>query len=272
VIIPCFRCADTVERAVASAAGQTSPPKEILLVEDCSADAGRTLDSLYRLQQKYQGKVSISIVPLKNNNGPGGARNAGWDAASQPYIAFLDADDAWHPEKLSIQYECMRNEPDIALCGHQCIWLREGESMPVVAKDLLTTRVSARSLLFKNSILTSTAMLRRDVSFRFQKGKRYIEDLLLWQQIAFSGLQVARIEGPLAYVHKPFYGAGGLSAQLWKMEQGELDNLHVLRRQKNIGWLLFLTAFSFSTAKFIRRLVVSRLRRVAKPVFNRGVQ
>ncbi len=248
------------------------PPAEILLVEDFSDDGGKTLEALYRLQRKYQDKVTIIIIPLENNQGPGGARNSGWDKSGQPYIAFLDADDTWHPEKLSIQYGFMRNEPDIALCGHQSAWLREGVSKPMLAKPQSLSAISANSLLFKNTIQTSTAMLKRDVPFRFKAGKRYIEDLLLWQQIAYSGLRVARVESPLSYVHKAFYGAGGLSAHLWNMEKGELDNLRVLFSQRNIGGLMFLAAVTFSTAKFIKRLVVTRFMRVVEPASIRGVQ
>ena len=89
VIIPCYRCADTIERAVESVALQTSPPQEIFLVEDCSDDTGKTLQTLQRLKQIYQDKFEINIIVLKTNNGPGGARNAGWSEATQPYLAFL---------------------------------------------------------------------------------------------------------------------------------------------------------------------------------------
>jgi len=97
VIIPCYRCADTIGRAVESMIWQTLPPKEILLVEDYSQDEGKTLASLYDLQRKFQDKITIKVIPLLKNGGPGGARNTGWDEAQQPYLAFLDADDSWHP-------------------------------------------------------------------------------------------------------------------------------------------------------------------------------
>ncbi|MHB1099234.1 MAG: glycosyltransferase family 2 protein, partial [Burkholderiales bacterium] len=104
VIIPCYRCAETIARAVDSVLKQTLPPEEILLVEDCSGDDGNTLAVLHSLQQN---NPFIRVIPLAKNGGPAAARNAGWDAAKQPYIAFLDADDAWHPKKLEIQYSWM---------------------------------------------------------------------------------------------------------------------------------------------------------------------
>ena len=252
VIIPCFRCADTVQRAVESVAKQTLIPAEVILVEDASGD--ETLQALFYLQNLYADGW-VKVIPRAVNDGPGTARNVGWESAKEPYIAFLDADDSWHPEKLFIQYEFMQNNPDVALCGHQCIWLRDSAPPPVPPKDLHATKISANSLLFKNAFSTPTVMLKRDIPFRFQEGKRYAEDLLLWQQIAFAGLQVVRIESPLAYVHKSLYGEDGLSAQLWKMEKGELRNLIDLYRQNKINQILFIAATVFSMAKYYKRLL-----------------
>ena len=103
-------------------------------------------------------------------------------------------------------------------------------------------------------------MLKRDVPFRFQEGKRYAEDLLLWQQIAFADLKVIRIENTLAYLYKPLYGAGGLSAQMWEMEKGELSNFGFLYSVGSIHLLLYIVAALFSFAKFIKRLLVVRLK------------
>ncbi len=252
VIIPCFRCADTVQRAVESVAKQTLIPAEVILVEDASGD--ETLQALFYLQNLYADGW-VKVIPRAVNDGPGTARNVGWESAKEPYIAFLDADDSWHPEKLFIQYEFMQNNPDVALCGHQCIWLRDSAPPPVPPKDLHATKISANSLLFKNAFSTPTVMLKRDIPFRFQEGKRYAEDLLLWQQIAFAGLQVVRLESPLAYVHKSLYGEDGLSAQLWKMEKGELRNLIDLYRQNKINQILFIAATVFSMAKYYKRLL-----------------
>jgi len=256
VVIPCFRCAATIFSAVESIEQQTRKPAEVILVDDASGDD--TLLILQDIARKHVGWVKL--IELKKNLGPGSARNAGWGVASQPYIAFLDADDSWHPEKLSIQYEFMRNNTEIFLCGHSCIQLNDSDTPPVIQERSIIKKLSANNLLFRNPFsTTSSVMLKRDISFRFKEGKRYSEDLLLWQQVAFSGLQIAFMESALAYFHKPLYGAAGLSAQLWKMEQGELDNLTVIRKENNIGYWLYLAAYAFSTIKFVKRLLVSKI-------------
>lgn len=266
VIVPCFNCAKTIGRAVGSILKQAAMPMEIILVDDASEDA--TLSVLYALAQANPD--SVKVLQLNENKGAGSARNAGWAIAAQPYIAFLDADDSWHPEKLCIQYEYMRDNPDVALSGHQCIWLRDNETPPVPPKNLHVTRISAGSLLFRNAFSTPAVMLKRDISSRFQEGQRCAEDVLLWQKIAFAGQQVIRLESPLAYVHKPFYGAGGLSTQLWKMERGELSNFVVLYQAGSISFLQYAAATFLSLIKYSKRLLVTKLKGLAKLHLCRG--
>jgi glycosyltransferase involved in cell wall biosynthesis len=270
VIIPCYRCTKTIERAVASIARQTLPPEEVLLVEDCSDDEGKTLDLLYRLPQKYQDRIELKIISLEKNGGPAVARNAGWEAATQPYIAFLDADDEWHPEKLNVQYEYMRRNPKIAVTGHQHILSLNSNPTQGAVSTASYKDIAPLSLLFKNCFPTSSVMLRKiEIPFRFTAEKRYCEDIYLWQQLAFAGFPIVRIEAPLLHYYKALYGEGGLSAQLWKMEKGELDNLLALYRAGSINLLLFLAATGFSITKHVKRLLVTWINRVTRRVSGR---
>ena len=116
VVVPCYRCIATLERAVRSVAQQTQRPAELILVDDASGDG--TLELLRTLQARYGDWVRVVALPA--NAGAASARNAGWNVATQPYIAFLDADDAWHPRKVEIQWDYMQRHPDVALSGHLC--------------------------------------------------------------------------------------------------------------------------------------------------------
>lgn len=266
VIIPCYICASTIWRAVDSIFEQSLLPSEVILVEDCSGDG--TLEVLRKIERQYAGW--IKVITLGENSGAASARNAGWAIATQPYIAFLDADDSWHPDKLRIQHEYMLNNPDVVLCGHQCIYLLENKIPPVLSKNLHETKITAISLLFKNAFSTPTVILKSNIPFRFQEGKRCAEDILLWQKIAFSGLQIVRIEVPLAYVHKPLYGVSGLSKQLWKMEKGELSNFVALYRAANINFMLYSSATFFSIIKFFKRVLATKLKSLMKILLCRG--
>lgn len=255
VVIPCYRCAATIGRAVASVNRQSVRPAEVILVDDASGDD--TLSVLRELALSYSGWVRI--VSLESNQGAASARNAGWDAATQPYIAFLDADDEWHPEKLRIQYEYMCNNPRVALSGHHCFWPGGAGPFELAAQPAVT-EITPVSLVFRNRFSTPTVMLRRDIPYRFPAGKRYSEDLNLWQRVAFSGMPVMRLECRLAYLHKAPYGASGLSARLWEMEKGELENLSDLYRTGEIKSALFAMAAIFSVVKFAKRLLLTGVR------------
>lgn len=259
VIIPCYRCSETIERAVESVIRQTLPPKEILLVEDCSDDEGATLASLYHLKQNFQDKICIKIIQLKENSGPGGARNAGWDEAQQTYLAFLDADDSWHPRKLEIQYQWMKSHPGVALTGHQSIWIKSGKQAHNLPDQWLAKLIGRRQLLLFNCFPTRSVMLRREIAYRFDPTKRQAEDYLLWLMISLGGHPAWRLELPLAYTYKADFGGSGLSGDLWKMEKGELDTYRQVYRNEMISRIEFIGLVLMSLSKYLRRLLLSQL-------------
>lgn len=252
VVVPCYRCVGTIERAVASVAAQTRRPLEVILVDDASGDG--TFETLQRIAQSYENGW-VKVHSLSHNSGPSGARNIGWGFAKGDYIAFLDADDTWHPDKIVIQQEFMDKNGEVALSGHLC-----GEAIPVHSDRSAgawgVSVISAKRMLFKNPFSTPTVMLRANLNFKFAEGRRYAEDIELWQQIAFAGHKVVRIGYPFAKLHKAAYGEDGLSANLWRMEKGELSNFYNLFRDKKIGFMLFFFAYFFSCLKFGRRLIV----------------
>lgn len=264
VIIPCFRCDATIGRAVASIAGQTQKPAEVLLVDDASGD--ETWSTLQQLASGYPGWVKV--LALAHNQGPSAARNAGWEAATQPYLAFLDADDSWHPEKIRIQYGFMRDNPDIDISGHRCLWVRADETLPQVPDEVMITKISVLDLIFGTRLSTPTIMLKRHIPFRFEVNKRYAEDVHLWRQVACTSSRVVRIESPLAFMHKAPYGVSGLSAELWPMEKGDLSSLLSLYKAKHISWMLLALGSTFSLAKYLKRIVHVQLSRISRFSWN----
>ncbi len=259
VVIPCYRCAATLERAVASVAAQTQLPRELILIDDGSDDATACVAS--RLRERF-GAYWIRIVMLASNQGPAHARNVGWDAATQPYVAFLDADDSWHPLKLQLQYQWMLENPGIALTGHPFRWLQAGDSPPVLAGPLNARRLTGRRLLLSNPLPTPCVMLRRDLPFRFVPKQRNAEDYLLWLTIVLSGYPASLFDLPLTYLHKAPYGEAGLSAELWRMERGELGAYGDLRRNGLISAFTYRLMVAFSLLKFCRRWVLTRCARL----------
>lgn len=255
VIIPCYRCRETVERAVRSALCQTLPPAEILLIDDASRDG--TLDLLRQLERRHMGRVKV--IALAKNMGSGQARNAGWEAATQPWLAFLDADDVWHPRKLEIQWAWLESHPEVPLCGHASQFSTGQIDFPVEDAPLATC-LSAWQMLFSNRLPTRSVMLRRDLPFRFAS-RRYSEDYLLWLEIIFAGHPAYRLEQPLAFCFRPEFSPGGISGQLWQHEKGEISVLRTLWKDGKMGIIVFSLAVAWSYVKFLRRKLIVGIRR-----------
>lgn len=233
VVVPCFRCAATIGDAVASVAAQTLRPAEILLVDDGSGDD--TLETLQRVASEYE-TGWIKVIPMPANGGPSRARNAGWQAATQPWIAFLDADDTWAPRKLELQMTALRADPGIALISHRVMIRARGCAAPPLRPPVRAVLVGRRRLLLNNPFSTPSVVLRRDLPFRFDENFRRVEDFLLWAQIAHSGYRCAKINQVLASLHKPNYGAGGLSGDLAAMHRAGREVGRELLRQGLVSW------------------------------------
>jgi glycosyltransferase involved in cell wall biosynthesis len=265
VVIPCFLCRETIERALVSVLRQTMQPSEILLVDDASPDEGATVRELQRLADRYESTIPIRIVQNARNGGPGNARNLGWALAKQPFIAFLDSDDAWLARKIETQYSWMRDHPAVLLTCHRHS-LADGyvatQTEPIAQLGTIIARpIDGRSLLYSNAIATRTVMLRREVPHRFREGKRYAEDFLLWLEMVLSGIPAVKLDSVLAVAFKRDFGAGGLSANLVRMELGELDCYRQLHKAGLIGLRALVTCSIFSVAKFLRRVLVVTIRR-----------
>lgn len=252
VVVPCYRCRDTIERAVASIIAQSQWPLEVLLVDDCSGDG--TLDLLHELKRRHDSDW-IQVIALPINAGPASARNAGWNIARGDYIAFLDADDSWHRQKLQLQCQYMLKHPEIVLCGHRAV--RSEPDMDHDVADLSSRQISPRQILFRNPFVTPSVMLKRDLPQRFRAGRRYMEDHLLWMEIALAGKSLVRLNARLACLHKAPFGGSGLSAQLWAMERADLGNYLLLHRSGRLGMLWLPALWGMSLIKFARRLLIA---------------
>jgi teichuronic acid biosynthesis glycosyltransferase TuaG len=234
---------------------QTLMPAELFLIDDGSCDGGETSASLQELKERFKGNVGFHVLFMEENQGPSLARNAGWEAASQPYLAFLDADDAWHPKKLEIQYNWMQAHLEVALTGHSSVWIETETTDFTLPKEWSAWQVTARHLLLSNRFLTRCVMVRRGIPYRFDPSKRYSEDYLLWLRIVRSGHEAWRLELPLAYTYKADFGSSGLTGHLWCMEKGELDTYRQIYRDGMISSMTMMGLVLLSLGKYVRRLL-----------------
>lgn len=160
VIIPAFNSARYILQTLDSVLAQTEQDFEVIIVDDGSTD------NTCSLIEHYDSRITMF---RQHNQGIAGARNAGLSHASGKYIAFLDHDDIWHPDKLKAQLDCFRNHPD---CG--CVFSQfrrwDDRSPPVFEdEELSATKLDPNfsgwiyHRLILDNILLGTALFRRDV-------------------------------------------------------------------------------------------------------------
>src|SRR5436305_794933 len=105
VVIPAFNAERHIEQAMRSVLAQTHAHLELLVVDDCSTD-----DTCSRVQAVTREDPRAALHMLeRNSGGPARPRNVGVSRAHGKFIAFIDADDVWHPRKLEIQLAVLRD-------------------------------------------------------------------------------------------------------------------------------------------------------------------
>jgi glycosyltransferase involved in cell wall biosynthesis len=212
VVIPVYNGERTIRRAVDSVLAQSYKPMELIVTDDASTDGTVAL-----LRQEY-GDV-IKIIVKQINEGSSAARNDGIDAASGRYIAFLDADDLWHKDKLKAASEVLMREPGIALLFH-------GFTQRDIAEDKMPDPPECKELSFLrllpgNMIAPSCTVMLNEPEFRFERHMRYTEDYELWLRICYRH-KVCYMPYELTQLFRAFTSGGGISSNRWKMRKGEL--------------------------------------------------
>lgn len=259
VVIPCYNCANTIDRAINSIITQTLLPTEIILVDDASNDENRTRKKIMELQ-KSQPLGFIKTILINENSGAATARNKGWDVATGDYIAFLDSDDSWHPQKIEIQFAVMSENNEIKLTSHSYKIKKEVEKYELQKKHFSLLEITTSKMLLFNKIATRSVMLKNELPFRFEEGKRYSEDYHLWLKLIANSYNATHIPLILAYSYKEDYGDSGLSSHLWEMEKSEIKSILDIY---SLGLLLrrdIAIAIPWSFVKFIRRYIITKLK------------
>lgn len=182
VVIPAYKAASIIRRAIDSVCAQTLPPGEILVVDDGGFDA----DELSRVLQPYAGRATLL---RQSHGGVASARNFGIASARSEWIAFLDADDYWEPTKLARQMAIPAIHPDVALIACR-YWIENpGSNRQQAGSDRFfgrLLRLSGREVWdAAMTIWTGTVIARRSVlaSQRFQSRFEPAEDRDLWVRL-----------------------------------------------------------------------------------------
>lgn len=187
VIITTFNRRHFLKDAYRSVAAQDYPDREIIIVDDGSTD--NTCDDASILAARYI---------WKENGGISSARNAGLEASSGEYIAFLDVDDLWKKDKLSIQLRAMEGSGALLSYTDE-IWLRNGKWLNQKLRHRKYSGMIFTHCLPLCIISPSSALIHRsvfDTVGTFDESMPVCEDYDMWLRIT-SRYPVLFIEKPL---------------------------------------------------------------------------
>jgi glycosyltransferase involved in cell wall biosynthesis len=219
VVIPSYNYGHFVTEAVDSALAQTYAHREVIVVDDGSADDTRQRLAAYgdRVRYLYQ-----------ENRGLSAARNAGIRAARGAYVALLDADDVWHPQKLELQMAYLAAHPEVGLLGAErtkerpARWPALGRSAGLAARAITLEQLVICSRFGPSSVVIARRCLEA-VGY-FDPALRSVEDRHLWVRIALR-FPVHKLDSVLWWyrVHE-----GSMCYQAQRMEEYEAKVLREL--------------------------------------------
>ncbi|WP_412478017.1 glycosyltransferase family 2 protein [Azonexus sp. IMCC34839] len=190
IITPAYRCADVVAETIKSVIAQTYPHWELLIAEDCSPDSTRKV-----IERWTTVDHRIKLIKLDHNVGPAMARNAALDRAQGRWIAFLDSDDLWLPQKLEqcLEFARMRDAAFV-FTGFRRIPLAGGEPGRYIS---VPATLGYRQLLGNTAIATSTVMLDTACIGRIRMRKTYYDDFDCWLQVVKKGITAHGLDADL---------------------------------------------------------------------------
>ena len=254
VIIPLFNGEKTIVAALDSVQDQTYGFEnlEIIVVNDGSTDLSKHKTENYIDQNP---KLNIKFIS-QENLGVSAARNAGLKIAKGKYIALLDADDVWYPEKTTRQLQIFEN--NIAIDFLSCRRKDHMLKYPYKVEKSNLAKITFRKLLFRNETQPSTVIFKRNILNKigsFDDDQRYAEDHNFWLKVSqYFTMYILNEELVIAGGGKRSFGVSGLSADLQKMEDGFQKNLIDMLREKRISTVQYWMLYVFYKSKYVFRL------------------
>lgn len=192
VVMPAYNTEKYIREAVSSIENQTLRDWELLVVDDCSTD--HTYEILQKLAQE---DARIKIIRNQTNCGAAMSRNIAFSQCSGKYVALLDSDDLWEPEKLEKQVICAeKTGADIIYCSYSIIDECGRKKSP---DFIVPEHTDFNSMLKKSTISCSTALLKSKLVAQFQfPTHMYHEDLAYWLELLKNGANAAGVIEVLA--------------------------------------------------------------------------
>lgn len=259
IIIPVYNAEDSIFATLESVRKQTYQDFEIIIINDGSKDSSEIIINKYietntTLEIKFVSQV---------NQGVSKSRNVGMKMAKGNWIALLDSDDEWLPNKLERQIQILKENPIIDFLGSN----RNGEYFEKFfnLKFEKLTKISAKNLLYKMFFITPTVIFKKDILDDigcFDERRKYAEDAYYFIKIAQrKSCYLLNESLVITSGGKAYFGEKGLSSNLWSMQRGEILNIQYALKSSIINILEYCFLFSFLMLKYFRRVWLVKIKK-----------
>jgi glycosyltransferase involved in cell wall biosynthesis len=225
VIIPCYKDAGTLGRAINSVIAQTYPLIEIIVVNDCSPES----DSIEALLLDYP---QVCYVRNLINVGLAETRNNGLQFASGEIVAFLDADDEYHYKKIEVQVEAL--EPNMVVSCNVINKLPDGAERTKIKSTFIVEHAS--QILFRNVLVGACLLAPRDLLMKlggYNSSLRSCEDFDLWLRFLTEGVKIKFLGAPL-YIY--YFNPKGLSKNFKNISKWEIEVIKIHADRMGCQW------------------------------------
>jgi len=215
VIIPTSNRAATLEKSIRSALEQTFSPLEVLVCDDGSMDKSREIVGLINDSR-------VRWIDGEGGGRPAIPRNRGIGASRGEWLAFLDSDDEWLPEKLEKQLTHASKMGCGAVCSNAIRYIpSQGHLGPMFVRWTLGNSVSFPALLQNNYVICSSVLIKKDIvnkckGFPKDKALKAVEDYALWLRSA-TFTNFAYLNEPLLiYRDEPEASIRAYGSSVWQ--------------------------------------------------------
>ena len=228
VIIPCYNAEQSITGTLLSVLLQNHQNFEVIVVDDGSTDGSEA--AIEHIMENASNGNKIKLIS-QNNQGVSVARNQGVANSSGNYLAFLDADDLWHHEKLSTHLHYMNNHPQVGVSFARVQFMNSEGKVLQRTSSLPLGKQDAAAMFAENpTTTTSNLFMRRSVFEQaggFDETMQFAEDQeFLIRILHETEYEVTGIDPVLTYYRA---SENGLSSKLPEMEAGWL---HMVSRVK----------------------------------------
>ena len=191
IVMAAYNAEKTIEYAIGSVLSQTYTFFELIVVNDCSEDDTR--DIVLRFSKKDS---RVKLIDNEKNCGVSFTRLNGINSATGEWIAILDSDDAWKPEKLEKQIDLqMKTNADIIYTGVSYI---DESGVPFNWTLDVPEKTDYKNLLRQNIITNSSALVRKNLILgHYASGDNMHEDFALWLRLLKAGYSACGVNEPI---------------------------------------------------------------------------